>query len=198
MAYEDVAQQQLFDDSQHVLPAVEMLADRFRKTKGMDLEIHLNTTKLPNLVDGNPLMVELPDKSLARSTFVLVKGRFATFYLPVLAAYSVIGRRVWAVKRFDIPLSDKENYVIGILNAKRLSRVVALDSQGDNPDTTIRLIPHVSTGKARQLLSETRKLPVMSTDEAKHMVLEIEAELVNKQVATRRLCTRTFSAKEFA
>ena len=171
---------------------------RFRKTKGMDLEIHLNTTKLPNLVDGNPLMVELPDKSLARSTFVLAKGRFATFYLPVLAAYSVIGRRVWAVKRFDIPLSDKENYVIAVLNAKKLAKAIQLDTKEGDASSGVRLIPHIATGKARQLLTQARKLPVMSTEEAKHMVLDLEHELVNKHVATQRFCTRTFGAKKFA
>lgn len=191
-------QQQLFSEDEYALQTVKMLSGRLKKTQEMDLEIHLNTRKLPNLADGNPLIVELPDKSLARSTFVLAKGCLATFYLPVLAAYSVVGRRAWAVKRFDIPLSDKENYVIAVLNAKKLAKAIELDAEESDVSSGVRLIPHIATGKARQLLTQARKLPVMSTEEAKHMVLDLEHELVNKHVATQRFCTRTFGAKKFA
>lgn len=196
-SWEDI-QQQLFNKDEYALQTVKILAGRLQKTKDMDLEIHLETRKIPNLADGNPLIVELPHKSLAKSTFVLAKGRLATFYLPVLAAYSVVGRRAWAVKRFDIPLSDKENYVIGVLNAKKLARAIQLDPVDSESESDVRLIPHIATGKARQLLTQARKLPVMSAEEAKRMVLDLEEELVSKHVATQRFCTRAFSAKKFA
>lgn len=191
-------QQKLFSEDEYALQTVKLLSRRLQKTQEMDLEIHLNTNKLPNLADGNPLIVELPHKSLAQSTFVLAKGKLATFYLPVLAAYSVIGRRAWTVKRFDIPISDQENYVIAVLNAKKLAKAIELDVDEDEVDGGVRLIPHIATGKARQLLTQARKLPVMSSAEAKHMVLDLENELVNKHVATQRFCTRTFGAKQFA
>jgi len=195
-SWEDI-QQKLFNDNEYALQTVKILSGRLQKTKDMDLEIRLDTTKLPNLADGNPLIVELPHKSLAKSTFVLAKGRLAMFYLPVLAAYSVVGRRAWAVKRFDIPLSDKEDYVIGVLNTKKLARAIQLDTE-DESDSVVRLIPHIATGKARQPLTQARKVPVMSSEEARRMVLDLEDELVSKHVATQRFCTRAFHAKKFA
>jgi hypothetical protein len=191
-------QQELFSKEEYALQTVKILAGRLKKAKDMNLEIGLGTGKLPNLADGNPLIVELPHRSLANSTFVLAKGRLATFYLPVIAAYSIIGRRAWAVKRFEIPLSDQENYIVGVLVAKKLSKAIELDEVDSMSESDVRLVPHIATGKARQLLTEARKLPVMSAGEAKRMVLELEDELVRKRVATQRFCTRTFSAKKFA
>lgn len=192
----DSIQQKLFSDEDQSMSTVKLLVNRLEKARERNLNIKVSGDFLSKMHDGNPAMIVLPHPTFTAENYILMHEKAAKYMLPIIAAYEVVGRRLWSVKGFDIPLDDSERYLIAVLNAKKLSKPIKVSSVkwNNNPE----LVPHIATGEQRDEITKITKEPLMTTQEAKHMATAIEAELLSHSAVIRRLSTRFFTAKAFA
>lgn len=130
------------------LYSLSTIATRLKANEAMGTMVDRAVSRkdIEEILQADSPFLTLPNAYAGKQGLYVLDGKGIIAKLDIFALYSVIARRAWAVKGFDVPVEEAEKYLLAIVGARRLKKKFIMSTMTNVKRGEYRIIPAAGLG----------------------------------------------------
>lgn len=174
------------------LYSLSTIATRLKANEAMGTMVDRAVSRkdVEEILQADSPFLTLPNAYAGSQGLYVLDGKGVIAKLDIWALYSVIARRAWAVKGFDVPVEESEKYLLAIVGARRLKKKFIISTINNVKRGEYRIIPAAGLG----ITSDVEKLlcePTVDKHEMRLLVEEFDRRGRDATFIAKKFSTRT-------